>query len=602
MDSKKKFSIYSDHIFGDLERPENAALWLRKTTSGVYHGARKTPLNPKPGEKVQLMVSTDYQHVYDRVNLVYSTDDWQTKKLLTFAKSELIWDTALWSYVQHWTVTLPAMGDGVMLRYKIFGEIEGSGTIVFSDSQSDIEEGATNYSILYEKRTIPDWAKTAIVYQIFVDRFNPGEGKTWRQTSDLRKPYGGTLQGITEKLDWIKTMGFNAIWLTPIFESPSHHGYDTTNYFSINPRFGCLEDFQNLLEKAHHLGLKVILDFVANHCSNQHPFFIDTLAHPNSDYLDWFVWKDWPEYDCFFNVKRMPKMNLKYGSPARTHLLEAAQYWLEVGVDGYRLDYAIGPEQDFWVDFRRTCQRIKNEMWTFGEVVAPAHVQASFANGINGTLDFLLCDAFRHTFALRDWKMSKFVGFLNAHFAYFPEDFSYPSFIDNHDMNRFYFTARENKLALKLALLLLYNLPQPPIIYYGTETLLLQKKSIHAAGAKGFDETRWPMNWGNEKIEDLPNFLFRLSEIRNAYPKLSQTPWHIHWVDDQKEILVLKKDENDFAFLIINISGKAFMLEIPLQENRVFVDCFSKNEYRTDDQNRLSLKIPPQSGKILLRC
>lgn len=600
MNSKQNSDYFADHIFGDLEQPKNAAQWLRNNLHGVHHGNQKLPVDPKPGDKVKLLVTTGNQQVCDRVSLCYSTDDWQTTKTINFSKDKLTWDTALWSYLQHWSVNIPPMGVGAMLRYKIFAEIEGSSSIVFADNQAESFEDATNFSILYGGDTLPSWAKSAVVYQIFVDRFNPGEGKTWVQTSDLRKPFGGTLLGITEKLTWIKSMGFNTIWLTPIFESPSHHGYDTTDYFCINPRFGHLDDFKKLIEKAHQIGLKVILDFVVNHCSNQHPKFMDALKNPESEYHDWFVWKKWPEYDCFYNVKRMPKFNLEFGGPAREHLMKAAQYWLKLGVDGFRLDHANGPEQDFWVDFRRACHQIRGDVWTFGEVVAPAHVQATFANGINGTLDFLLCDALRHTFALGDWKLSKLAGFLGTHFSYFPEDFSLPSFIDNHDMNRFFFSAKENKLALMLALLLLYNLPHPPIIYYGTETLLPQKKSIHASGAKGFDETRWPMNWKFDKTSDLICFLKRLSEIRFKYPMLSQTPWYIQQVDDKEGNLVLKKRESESAFLILNQSTKDIMIELPQQEINSYKDLIAQKEYRVDHNNKLSLLIPPQSGIVLI--
>jgi glycosidase len=120
---------------------------------------------------------------------------------------------------------------------------------------------------------------------------------------------------------------------------------------------GSKDDFLELLDRAHQNQIKVILDFVPNHCSDEHPFFRDAHANPHSPYHDFFVWKEWPEYACFYNVKSMPKLDLSYGSPARAYLLECAQYWLALGVDGFRLDHAHGPEQDFWVDFRRACYK-----------------------------------------------------------------------------------------------------------------------------------------------------------------------------------------------------------------------------------------------------
>ena len=94
-----------------------------------------------------------------------------------------------------------------------------------------------------------------------------------------------------EKLPYLKELGFNAIWFSPIFDSPSHHGYDISDYFRINPSFGTLEAFKQLILEAHKIGIKVILDFVANHCSDRHPYFQDALQNQDSEYHDWFVWK-----------------------------------------------------------------------------------------------------------------------------------------------------------------------------------------------------------------------------------------------------------------------------------------------------------------------
>ena len=592
--------FYADHIFGDLEKPKNAAQWLRKRYVGVHHGNQKMPLNPKPGDEVRLHVTTGIQQTFDRIKLWYSTNDWQTKKMVNFSKDELTWNTALWSYLQHWSVNIPPQEEGVMLRYKISAENDGSSSFVFADNQAGSFEDATHFSIWYGGEGTPRWAKSAVVYQIFVDRFNPGDGKIWHQTSNMKKPFGGTLKGVTEKLSWIKSMGFTAIWLTPIFESPTHHGYDTVDYFKINPRLGNIEDFKGLIDRAHQLDLKIILDFVANHCSDQHPYFKDAFEDPHSPYHTWFVWKEWPIYERFYNAKHMPKLNLEYGSPARDHLLEAAQYWLKLGVDGFRLDHANGPEQDFWVDFRRACDQIKNNVWTFGEVVAPADVQATYANGINGTLDFLLCSALRHTFAFFNWDLSKLIGFIGAHCSYFPEDFSLPAFIDNHDMNRFFFSARENKNALKLALLLLYHLPHPPIIYYGTETLLSQSKSIHEPGARGFDETRWAMHWNYTDDEDLTGYLKKLSEIRLRFPMLSQTPWYVHQVDGEKDHVVLGKSTGHSAYLILNRSRKNIEIEIPQTKSTTFMDLLNQKTYLVDHTQKLRVNINPESGMILL--
>jgi glycosidase len=373
---------------------------------------------------------------------------------------------------------------------------------------------------------------------------------------------GGTLRGITEKLEEILDMGFNCLWLTPIFASPSHHGYDTSNYLEVEPRFGSKEDLQILIERAHKLGLRVLLDFVANHSSNQHSALQAALADRNVPESAWFHWKKWPKYEAYADVQSMPSLDLRFGKPAREHLLQAAAYWLEFGADGFRCDYAPGPSPDFWVDFRRVCREAKADSWFFGEVVQPADIQRAFSGGLDGTLDFLTCQAIRETIGRKTWPLSKLAGVLQQAEEYFTPEFSRPVFLDNHDMNRFFFTSEENPALLKIALTLLYLLPQPPIVYFGTENLLSQHASIHAADSIGFDEARLPMDWGKEAT--LAPLLRQLAELREANPQLLEAGWACDRVDDKAGLLVLKRkmgDNQDWLFAI-NLGGSPLRIVI----------------------------------------
>jgi cyclomaltodextrinase / maltogenic alpha-amylase / neopullulanase len=553
---------HPDHIFGDIDLPENSAAWFGKFHRGIRHYLRKLPHYPRPGDAVRLLVTTSVDQPVESVHIWMTTDDWKTQTEDRFTQQKLTWHTAIWSYLQEWELTLPAQPAGTMLRYKIGAKLQGSQAILFADSQTLNIHSATHFSIWYGGGGCPDWAKDAIIYQIFVDRFSPGKGKPWKSQADLRHHFGGTLQGVTEKLPFNHSMGFNTVWLTPIFESPSHHGYDISDYFRINPRMGTMDDFLELLESAHQLDLRVTLDFVANHCSNQHPFFQDAINDPDSHYHDYFVWKTWPEYESFYNVRSMPKFDLAYGSPARDYLLQCARYWLEVGVDGYRLDYAHGPEQDFWVDFHWACSEVKPEYWTFAEITQPADVQTTYAGGVGGALDFLLCQAIRSTFAQQTWSLEKFAAFLQAHHAYYPKNFRLPSFLDNHDMNRFLVAAKEDVRLLKIGLLVLYTLPEPPIIYYGTEVPFSQNLSIHAKEAQGFDEARLPMDWDAAEKSTLPGYLAKLAEIRRKYPDIHQSGWIVNQLDEEAGFIVLGKKESQNVFLIINRSIKEVVCDI----------------------------------------
>jgi glycosidase len=328
---------------------------------------------------------------------------------------------------------------------------------------------------------------------------------------------------------------------------------------------GTQADFQVLVAKAHQLGIRVILDFVANHVSNQHPAFRAALQSPESPYSDWFYWDAWPHYRSYFDVSEMPELRLTYGSPARNYLLEVAQNWLRLGVDGYRLDYASGPEQDFWADFRRACRAVNPECWIFGEVTKPADEQLSFSGGLDGTLDFLTCEALRETFAFQSWPLSRFAGYLQDSLAYFPRDFSLPAFLDNHDMNRYLFAAANSKERLKLALTLLYLLPGQPLVYFGTETCLSQPRSIHDKDSIGFDQARLPMNWQEvEANQDIAELLRQLTALRERYPQVVIAQWRPLLVDDKYETALWQISMPEInLYLALNRSGNARVLTVP---------------------------------------
>ncbi len=585
----KDLEIIPDHIFGDLDQPEVSVPWLISHYKGVHHYNTKCPSNPRPNERVCLDVTTTDERLYRSVHVWYSTDEWVTQQQVQFERKELVWDTLRWDYRQHWQAQLPEMPKGTMLRYKI-AAFEGAAKCwVFADNQKKNFSEGTNYSIWYEEDQSPEFVKNAIVYQAFPDRFNPGTGLDWLQTENVLQPCGGTLKGVTEKLDHIQGLGFNTVWLTPIFDSPSHHGYDTRDYYTIHPRLGTGEDLERLVEEAHKRGMLLVLDFVANHCSDQLPQFLDAQSNPNSPYHNWFTWQDWPnDYKCFYDVRSMPEFDLAYGSPARSYLLDCARYWLKMGIDGFRLDYAHGPEQDFWVDFRRACREINPDCWLFGEINRPADVTASFAGGLDGALDFHLCQMLRLTFAQQTWCLSQFVETLKNHFAYFGKDFQQPAFIDNHDINRFLVPAHGDERLLKIALMVLYVLPGQPIVYYGTETGLSQRHSIHGEEGQGFDEARLPMNWAEDSL--LGDYLRLLSLFRQNHPGILDGSFEVILCDDQREVLVLKIGRGQQTFiLLINRSENIRTLELAEIGEGVWFDGLTGEKVEVDQTSTIEL-------------
>jgi glycosidase len=271
------------------------------------------------------------------------------------------------------------------------------------------------------------------------------------------------------------------LWLSPVFPSPSHHGYDATDYLSVEPRLGTIDDLRDLVVAAHARGVRVILDFVVNHVSSAHAAFRSAQADAAAPEARWFRFTRWPDaYDTFFGVRDHPRIDSD-DPGAREAMIGAARFWLDLGVDGFRCDYANGPSHAFWSAFRAATRDARPDSVTIGEVVEAPALQRTYAGRLDGCLDFLLMQALRRFFAFRETTASELDAFLRRHFAYFGDALALPSFLDNHDMNRFLWVVGGDARRLRLAALCQYALPGPPIVYYGTELGLSQRRDVRYA-------------------------------------------------------------------------------------------------------------------------
>ncbi|HCG6559662.1 TPA: alpha,alpha-phosphotrehalase [Vibrio parahaemolyticus] len=206
------------------------------------------------------------------------------------------------------------------------------------------------------------WWKTATIYQIYPKSF-----------CDSGSKGTGDIKGIISKLDYLKHLGVDAIWLTPVYQSPMvDNGYDISDYYAINPQFGTMEDFDTLLAEAHQLGIRIIMDIVVNHTSTEHKWFQSALGDKNSPYRDYYIWKDpvdgaepnnWQskfggnawELDYatgqyYLHLFAKEQADLNWENPVvREEVKEVISFWADKGVDGFRLDVInlISKQQDF---------------------------------------------------------------------------------------------------------------------------------------------------------------------------------------------------------------------------------------------------------------
>jgi len=365
-----------------------------------------------------------------------------------------------------------------------------------------------------------DWFKNTIIYHILIDRFAGVKSfKKW----DHPKFLGGNIKAIIEKIPYLHNLGIKTIWISPFYKSSEYHGYHITDFYNVDPHFGSINYIKKLIETVHRKNMYIITDFVPNHCSDQHPFFQIARNDKNSKYLKWFYFKEWPnEYLSFLSIKQLPKFNLD-NIDTRNYIINAAKHWLSLGFDGYRLDHVIGPNQNFWKKFRNEIKKMfpkavligeawmmgikfnelktintKNKYWKWLYGASSDKLLKEYIGLLDGVLDFKFQELIKKYIAQGGISRADFYKQIKKHYKFFPENYYLPSFLDNHDMNRFLFECKNDKEKLKQAAEIQFSIDQPAIIYYGTETGLIQKKSIWAYQAHGDLQARMPMNWGNQ--------------------------------------------------------------------------------------------------------
>jgi cyclomaltodextrinase len=583
-----------DFIFGTLATEELRFKRVRNRRAGVSHSQRREPRDPLPGQEVNLELSVGPDHPCEQAWIYWTNDGSEPKGSKGVAINgnsspmnlvRVEWDTLLWGYVLQFRGIIPGQAAGSVVRYSI-AAVDLKGEEVLAD------EGA-HYAFYMDEDFPPGWARDAIIYQIFVDRFNPGQGRDWLTPHSPAGFYGGTLRGISEQLDYLDDLGVNVLWLSPIFPSPSHHGYDATDFFEVEPRMGTKEDLHTLLDDAHRRGMHVLLDLVPNHVSNLHPTFQSAISDKDSLYAKWYIFTHWPDqYHSFFDVPELPQLNLREPA-ARKYVLDAAAYWLDFGVDGYRVDYASGPTPDFWADFRRVTHQTRPDCWTFGEVVEPPETQITFEGGLDGCLDFNLMEAIRKAFAYSEWTAEKFASYLIRHEAYFPQNFSRPCFLDNHDMNRYLWAAGGDTRRLRLAAMCQFSLMGAPIIYYGTEVGLSQLRDVRQGEWGLPEESRLPMLWADAQDMALLAYYRSLIQLRRNSPGFTSGRATILQADS--DVLVYTKAVDEKMIVALNLS-----------DNKKWVDLHQKIEnvwMMTGEGDAVpenyGINLSPLSGAIL---
>lgn len=346
----------------------------------------------------------------------------------------------------------------------------------------------------------PTWSSEGILYEILVRSFYDSDGDGT-----------GDLAGVTAKLDYVRSLHAGVLWLLPIHPSPTYHGYDVTDYMAVNPDYGTLEDMQTLVEAAHEQGIKVIMDLVVNHTSDEHPFFEDARGNPQSRYADWYLWTNdaHTAYQAFGGYKDMPKLN--HQNPAVVeYVLEIARFWMDLdgdgdytdGVDGFRCDVAKEVPLGTWQALRKEMRSHNPDSFLLGEVwdmnarnltkwydeafdaLFNFPLYGSLAGSNDSVEDSTLAGAGEPKLARQT---------VLAQNSLFPPGYQIVQFLNNHDTDRVMSDVGGDWERARTAATLLLTLPGTPMIYYGEE---IGTKGTKGKGNPYWDEyRREPMDW-----------------------------------------------------------------------------------------------------------
>lgn len=460
--------------------------------------------------------------------------------------------------------------------------------------------------------TVPYWVQDAIFYQIFPDRFCNGDPRNdppgvqpWDSPPTIWNFMGGDLRGIIHKFDYLLDLGITALYLNPIFLSPSNHRYNTVDYFRIDPKLGSMADFQALLRVAHASGVHVILDGVFNHCGRGFFAFNDLLENQeHSPYRNWFHVRRFPvsaygpgeaeDYLGWWGHKSLPKFNTD--NPAvRRLLLDVARYWIEQGADGWRLDVPNEIDDDtFWSEFRYTVKSVNPDAYLVGEIWTgdPRWVGNGHFDGLmNYPLRDAILEFLEGNFLTTEGFAQKVEELLNL----YPRENVYAMYLPlgSHDTERLYTNLGGNLDKVKLAFLFQFAYPGAPAVYYGDE--------VGMEGGKD-PGSRAPFPWNSfQRNAELRAWVQTLISWRKRCPVLRRGDYLRVHLDDRRKIYAFARTlGTDKVLIVLNASPVRRQLRVPVGEigwsdGRILRNLLGREEYFVSRDN-LSLSLPPWGG------
>lgn len=455
---------------------------------------------------------------------------------------------------------------------------------------------------------VPDWAKEAVFYQIMPERFangdpsnDPEDTAPWGYQPTGDNFCGGDLQGVLDHLYYLEDLGINAIYFTPLFTSPSNHKYDIVDYKNVDPHFGDNELLKDVVNACHERGIRVMLDAVFNHCSDQFPPFQDVLKHgEKSRYAEWFHVNDYPcavkdgipTYDTFGFCGNMPKFNTA-NPEVKQYLLEVAEYWIkEIKFDGWRLDVANEIDHHFWRDFRKVVKNANPEAYIVGEVWSDS-LTWLMGDEFDSVMNYPFADKVLEFFGGGVDGMT-FANNIGSLLMRYPQQTNEVVFnmLCSHDTPRLLTRVGGDIRRMKLPVVFLFTFMGTPCIFYGDEIGL---------EGDGDPDCRKCMEWDPDKqVTELLDFYKLMIGLRRKHEALRDGTFRFLKAEQNNPCIIYERYDDQVHFIIwMNNTDQPQTLSHPIVATD-WHDALSMEPVAPED-GMMNISLDPYGYRILCR-
>lgn len=464
----------------------------------------------------------------------------------------------------------------------------------------------------------PNWASKTVLYQIFPDRFengskanDPADVTPWEGNPTYRNFFGGDFAGIKQRLPHLKSLGVGTIYFNPIFQSPSNHRYETTDYYRVDHRLGTNEEFVELTKTLRANGIRTVLDGVFNHSAVDWEPFLDVRNRGrDSKYLDWFYVKQFPvvvqenpPYEAWFGFPSMPKVNLGNPETAKA-MLDVPKHWHErAEIAGWRLDVANEVPMAYWREFRRVVKGLRPDLWIIGEHWGDGTPWLK-GDQWDSIMNYPLRETWIQFVAQGSLPATEAGKRMMANYhLYVPQVArNLMNLLSSHDTPRFVnLCGGDRKLAM-VAATLQFGWPGTPSIYYGEE--------LGMDGGRDPDNRRG-MVWASATpANPVLKHYQKLVAARNAYPVLLEGEPLMIQADNAKQSLVYARQlGQEVALVAANRSDKPATLSLNLKgkvplsstlRRQGFVDALGGGRVTVPHSGVFTLSLGPKSSKLLI--